>query len=216
MFALAWHDGRNLEHLITYTDEPDKRNILRAAEVLRLGGVVIYPTDTYYGLAADIRSVVAVNRLLKIRNLPDATTLSLVCADFSHLSSYTLPISNAYFRIMRKALPGPYTFILPASGLAPRQLQNKRKNIGLRIPDHPVAGMLISALGSPLASASLSEKMDGVDHHFRDPEEILAHYFDSVDVFLDHGWSEGEPSTLVDLTGDEPTVLRTGKGNVFW
>lgn len=212
----VWPSARILEHLITYTDEPDKRNIQKAAEVLRAGGVVIYPTDTYYGLAADVRSRVAIERLLRIRGLPDASTVSLVCADFSHLASYTLPIPNTYFRIMRKALPGPYTFVLPASGLAPRQLQNKRKNIGIRIPNHPVAGMLITALGAPLASATLSEKIDGVDYQFRDPEEILSKYFDSVDVFLDHGWSEGQPSTLVDLTGDEPVVLREGKGEIFW
>jgi tRNA threonylcarbamoyl adenosine modification protein (Sua5/YciO/YrdC/YwlC family) len=205
-----------LEHLITYTDEPDKRNIHRAAEVLRSGGIVIYPTDTYYGLAADIRSHQAVERLLKVRGLSDASTLSLVCADFSHLSSYTLPIPNAYFRLMRRALPGPYTFILPASGLAPRQLQNRRKNIGLRIPDHPVAGMLISALGSPLASASLTDKNDGGEYHYREPDEILSRYSDEVDVFLDHGISQGQPSTLVDLTGDEPVLLREGKGVVFW
>lgn len=213
---LAWHEAKNLEHLITYTQEPDKRNIHRAAEVLRSGGVVIYPTDTYYGLAADIRSWVAVERLLKVRGLPDASSLSLVCADFSHLSSYTLPISNTYFRLMRKALPGPYTFVLPASNLAPRQLQNRRKSIGLRIPDHPVAGMLISALGSPLASASLSEKSEGGEYHFREPEEILHRYSEWVDVFLDHGSAQGVPSTLVDLTGSEPVLLREGKGEVFW
>ena len=205
-----------MEHLITYTDEPDKRNIQRAAEVLRAGGIVIYPTDTYYGLAADIRSPVAVGRLLKVRGLSDASTLSLVCADFSHLASYTLPIPNAYFRLMRKALPGPYTFVLPASGLAPKQLQNRRKNIGLRIPGHPVAGMLISALGSPLASASLTDKNDGAEYHYCEPDEIVSRYSDRVDVFLDHGCAQGLPSTLVDLTGDEPVLLREGKGVVFW
>lgn len=205
-----------LDHRITYTETPDLRHIQRAAEVLREGGIVIYPTDTYYGLAADIRCHSAVERLLKVRGLKDATTLTLVCADFSHLAAYTQPIANPYFRLMRRALPGPYTFVLPASGLAPKQLQNKRKSIGLRIPDHPVAGLLIEALQSPLASASLTEKSGESDYHYTDPEEIVSRFSGEVDLFLDHGWLASQPSTLVDLTGPEPEVLRMGRGEVFW
>ena len=185
---------------------PEPRKIERATEIMRRGGVVAYPTDTVYALGCDIHDKHAIERLYRMKRMADSQLLSFVCPDLSDIAHYALVQDYAY-RIMRRLLPGPYTFILQATREVPKVLRMKRKTVGIRIPDHPVAIQLARALGSPVASTSAS--LDG--EILVDPREIEERFRD-LEMVLDADGVGLVPSTIVDLSGDAPVVVREGAG----
>ena len=189
---------------------PQERNINMIIDTLKKGGVIIYPTDTIYGLGCDINNAKAIERVCRIKGIkPDKAQLSFVCADLSHLSAYAKPVTNAVFRLLKEHLPGPYTFILEASKQVPKILKHKKDTIGLRVPDNVIAINLVEALGNPILSASLPGDMV---EEYTDPEIIYEKYQNLVDIVIDGGIGGFVPSTIVDCTGSDPTVLREGAG----
>jgi tRNA threonylcarbamoyl adenosine modification protein (Sua5/YciO/YrdC/YwlC family) len=187
---------------------PEPRKIERAVEIVRRGGVIAYPTDTVYALGCDITDKRAVERIHRIKRMSEAQLLSFVCPDLSEVARYGMVQDYAY-RIMRRLLPGPYTFILEATREVPKVLRLKRKTVGIRVPDHPVALALARGLGSPVASTSAS--LDG--EILIDPREIEER-FRELDLVLDAEGVGLTPSTIVDLSGDEPVLVRQGAGVV--
>lgn len=197
--------------LITiHPDNPQPRLIKQMAECLRDGGVIVYPTDTIYGLGCDILQPKAVERICKIKNIdPQKAQLSFICRDLSHLSDYTKSIDTPLYRLLKNYLPGPYTFILPASKQVPKILQSKKSTIGLRIPDNEICRNILDALGNPLLSASLPGDMV---EEYTDPEVINDKFNGQVDFVIDGGIGGIVPSTVVDCTTDDWQVLRQGLG----
>lgn len=190
--------------------DPQPRLIKQVVESLERGGIIIYPTDTVYGLGCDIMQHKAIERICKIKQVdPRKSQLSFVCSDLSHLSTFAKPIPNPVFRLLREYLPGPYTFILPASKLVPKILQSKKDTIGLRIPDNNIAQAIIKELGRPILSASLPGEMV---EDYTDPEVMNLNFPHEVDYIIDGGIGGMIPSTIVDCTGDEPVVVRQGLG----
>jgi tRNA threonylcarbamoyl adenosine modification protein (Sua5/YciO/YrdC/YwlC family) len=195
-----------------HPDNPQPRLIKMVVECLRKGGVIIYPTDTIYGLGCDIHNQDAVNRICRIKKIdPKKAQLSFVCNDLSHLSQYTKAIDTPIFRLLKKALPGPYTFILPASKEVPKLLKTKKDTVGIRVPDHNITQMIVQELGNPIMSASLP--MDSEVAYYTDPEEIYYHFEHLVDLVIDSGIGHTEASTVIDCTGDEPELIREGAGS---
>jgi tRNA threonylcarbamoyl adenosine modification protein (Sua5/YciO/YrdC/YwlC family) len=190
---------------------PQGRHIGRAVEVLRSGGVLIYPTDTVYGLGCSIYQAGAIERIYTIKQQERSRTFSFICSDLSHISEFAV-VSNPAFRLMKKLVPGPYTFVLPASRMKqiPRSMMSKRKTVGIRVPDNAVCQALIRGLGHPLLSASVTDRNGQV---MNVPEEIAALYESRVDLILESGNGLLDVSTILDLTGDLPIVLRQGKGD---
>lgn len=187
---------------------PQRRGIDQAVSVLQSGGVILYPTDTVYGLGCAIGEKRAVDRIYQLKQVKREHPLSLVCPDLSGIARYAFVEDSAY-RIMKRLLPGPYTFVLRATREVPRLLLRKRKTVGIRVPDHPVPQALLAALGSPLLSTSAS-----IDGEFLNDPDDLAMRFRSVDAVLDAGLSSLEPSTVLDLTGNEIVVVRQGAGPI--
>ena len=187
---------------------PQPRRVKQVTEILRRGGVVVYPTGTVYGLGCDIHQKRAVERIYQLRQLKKDHPLSFVCPDLSKIARYAYVDDFAY-RIMKRLIPGPYTFVLRATRDVPKILLRKRKTVGIRVPDHPVAHALIEELGSPIVSTSAM--FDG--QALNDPDELHAR-FPQVDAFIDAGWGGIEPSTVIDLTGNEAVVLREGAGPI--
>ena len=189
---------------------PQPRNIKTIVECLLDGGVIVYPTDTIYGLGCDIFQHKAVERICRIKQVdPAKAQLSFICYDLSDLSNYTKSISTPLYRLLKNYLPGPYTFILPASKQVPRILKSKKDTIGLRIPDNVIARSLIRELGHPILSSSLPGDMV---EEFTDPEMIHDKFENLVDIVIDGGIGGILPSTIVDFTGDEPLLIRKGLG----
>jgi tRNA threonylcarbamoyl adenosine modification protein (Sua5/YciO/YrdC/YwlC family) len=189
---------------------PQPRNIKMVIECLLDGGVIIYPTDTIYGLGCDIFQHKAVERICRIKQVdPAKAQLSFICYDLSDLSNYTKSISTPLYRLLKTHLPGPYTFILPASKQVPRILKSRKDTIGLRIPDNTIARSLIRELGHPILSSSLP--LDMVEY-YTDPEMIQEKFGAVVDIVIDGGIGGILPSTVVDCTGDAPVVIRKGLG----
>lgn len=187
---------------------PQPRRVHQVVEVLRRGGVIVYPTGTVYGLGCDIHQKRAVERIYQIRRLKTDHPLSFMCADLSKIARYAYVDDSAY-RIMKRLVPGPYTFVLRATREVPKLLVRKQKTVGIRVPNDVVAQALLQELGSPIVSTSAM--IDG--QVLNDPDELHAR-FPQVDAFVDAGWGGIEPSTIVDLTGSEPVVLREGAGPV--
>jgi len=187
---------------------PQARRVQQAVEVLRRGGVVVYPTGTVYGLGCDIHQKKAVERIYQIRRLKKDHPLSFMCPDLSKIARYAHVYDFAY-RIMKRLVPGPYTFVLQATREVPKLLVRKQKTVGIRVPDDTVALALLNELGSPIVSTSAT--IDG--EVLNDPDELHAR-FPHVDAFVDGGWGGIEPSTIIDLSGDEAVVLREGAGPV--
>jgi len=180
-------------------------------ECLLDGGVVVYPTDTIYGLGCDIFQHKAVERICRIKQIdPAKANLSFICHDLSDLSVYTKPISTPLYRLLRTYLPGPYTFILPASKQVPRILKSRRDTVGLRIPDNVITQALVKELGHPILSSSFPGEMV---EEYTDPEMIEEKFGNVVDIVADGGIGGILPSTVVDCTGDEPVVIRKGLGH---
>lgn len=194
-----------------HPDNPQARLIRQAADIIRAGGVVVYPTDSAYALGCHIGDKGALDRIRRIRKLDDKHNFTLVCRDLSEIATYAR-VNNTAYRLMRHATPGPYTFILKATSELPRRLQNpKRKTIGLRVPDNPIALALMEDLGEPLMSVSLI--MPGDDLPLIDPYEIRDLLEHQVDLVIDGGWCGLEATTVVDLVDDTPLVLRVGRGD---
>jgi tRNA threonylcarbamoyl adenosine modification protein (Sua5/YciO/YrdC/YwlC family) len=196
--------------LHVHRENPQPRQIKAIVDCLQNGGVIIYPTDTIYGLGCDIFQHKAVERICRIKNVdPQKAQLSFICHDLSDLSTYTKSISTPLYRLLRQYLPGPYTFILPASREVPRILKSKKDTIGLRVPDNEIARVIIRELGHPILSASLPGDMV---EEYTDPEYMHDNFKKLVDLVVDGGIGGMVPSTIVDCTEDEPVVIREGLG----
>ncbi len=190
--------------------DPQPRLIKQVAASLAAGGIIIYPTDTVYGLGCDILQPKAIEQVCRIKQIaPIKAQLSFVCSDLSHLSEYAKPLSNPIYRLLKEYLPGPYTFILPASKLVPKILQSKKDTIGLRIPDNNIARAIVQELGRPILSASLPGEMV---EDYTDPEIMYENFSNQVDFVINGGIGGMTPSTIVDCTGNEPVVIREGLG----
>ena len=193
-----------------HPDNPQPRQLSMVKDCLENGGIIAYPTDTIYGLGCDIFHPEAIEKICAIKKVaPEKAQLSFIYADLSNLSNYAKSIDNSLYRIMKKLLPGPYTFILPASKEVPKILQNKKKTIGLRIPDNKIALGIIETLGHPILSASFpGEQVED----YTDPELIQEHWGHLVDMVIDGGIGGMVPSTVIDCTSDELSVIRQGAG----
>lgn len=195
-----------------HPQDPQSRLIRQAADILRAGGVIIYPTDTVYGIGCDILNAAAIERICRLKGIdPRKANLSFICNDLSHLSEYTKQISTPTFRLLKEHLPGPYTFILPASKLVPRILQSKRSTIGLRVPDNAIALALVRELGRPILSTSLPGEMI---EDTTDPDVMYENFGNQVDAVIDGGIGGMIPSTVVDCSEEEPVVIREGAGAI--
>jgi tRNA threonylcarbamoyl adenosine modification protein (Sua5/YciO/YrdC/YwlC family) len=197
--------------LITvHPKDPQQRLIKQIADCLRSGGVIIYPTDTVYGLGCDIFQPKAVERICRIKGLdPAKANLSFICSDLSDLSKYAKSISTPQYRLIKYHIPGPFTFILPASKEVPKILKSKKDTIGLRVPDHHITHAIAAALGNPILSSSLPGDMV---EEYTDPELIHDKFHKLVDIVVDGGIGGMEYSTIVDMTDEEPEVIRQGAG----
>jgi tRNA threonylcarbamoyl adenosine modification protein (Sua5/YciO/YrdC/YwlC family) len=190
--------------------DPQPRQIKNIIETLQKGGVIIYPTDTIYGFGCDIFQHRAIERICRIKKVdPHKARLSFICYDLSHLSDFAKQISRQTFRLLKDHLPGPYTFILPASKQVPKILQNRKDTIGLRVPDNEIARTIVKELGHPLLSASLEGE---VVEDYTDPEIMHENYMNEVELVVNGGIGGTIPSTVVDCTGDLPVVIRQGLG----
>ncbi len=197
-------------YLHVHPQNPQPRNISTVVEILKKGGVIIYPTDTIYGLGCDIFDQKAIQRICRIKDInPVKAQLSFVCYDLSDMSKYIRPIPTATYRLLRHHLPGPYTFILNASKEVPKLLKSKKDTVGLRIPDNLIARSIVKELGHPILSVSLP---GGMVEDYTDPELIYRNFEKLVDVVVDGGVGGMVPSTIIDCTGEEPVVTRQGLG----
>ena len=198
--------------LTIHPQNPEPRFVRKASEFLAAGGLVIYPTDTVYGLGCSIASKSAIERIHLIKGQRSDKPFSFVCSDLTHISEYA-QVSNAAFKIMKHLIPGPYTFILPAARMKglPKILVSKRKTVGIRVPDSPLTLALVKELGHPILSTSVTDDDGSL---LNDPEAISAKFMNSVDVIIDGGVLVSEPSTVLDLTGEVPRVVRQGAGDV--
>lgn len=196
-----------------HPENPSERQLKTVVECLRDGGVIIYPSDTVYGLGCDITKIKAVDRVAQIRGIRrEKANFSFVCSDFSHLSSFVKPIPNHTFRIMRHALPGPFTFILNATNSVPHFFQSRKKTVGIRIPDHRIPVRIVELLGNPIMTTSIHADDEIIDYE-TDPEIIYEHFHKLVDIVIDAGPCGIVPSTVIDCTSSELTVIRQGKGD---
>lgn len=196
--------------LTIHPQDPQDRLIKKAAEVLRAGGVIIYPTDTVYGFGCDIFQPKAIERICRIKGIdPQKANLSFVCSDLSDLSKYAKSISTPQYRFIKNLIPGPFTFILPASKEVPKILKSKKDTIGLRVPDHRITHAIAAELGHPILSSSLPGDMV---EEYTDPEYIHDKFEKLVDLVIDGGIGGMEYSTIVDMTTEEPVVTRQGIG----
>lgn len=196
-----------------YTDKPNEAAIAKVAKVLKDGGLVIYPTDTVYGLGCDITNTKALERIAKIKGIKlDKANFSFVCHDLSNLSDYVKQIDTATFKLLKRALPGPYTFILPGNNSLPKEFK-KKTTVGIRVPDNAIALEIVRQLGNPIVSTSIHDE-DDVIEYTTDPELIFEKWQNLVDLVIDGGYGDNIGSTIIDLSGDEPIVVREGKGSL--
>lgn len=190
--------------------DPQPRQIKTIVECLQEGGIIIYPTDTIYGLGCDIYQHKAIEQIARIKNVqPEKANFSFICEDLSHLSTYTKSISTSLYRTLKTYLPGPYTFILPSSKEVPKILKNKKNTVGIRVPDNNIARMIVRELGHPILSTTLPGDMV---EEYTDPELMEANFNKLVDIVVDGGIGGMKPSTVIDCTGDEPILIRKGLG----
>jgi tRNA threonylcarbamoyl adenosine modification protein (Sua5/YciO/YrdC/YwlC family) len=201
------------EFIKIYPENPNPKEIDRVVKVLRNGGLIIYPTDTVYGLGCDITNVKALEKIARIKGVKlEKANFSFVCSDLSNLSDYVKQIDSPTFKILKRALPGPYTFILPGSNSLPKSFK-KRKTVGIRIPDNNIARSIVEALGHPIVSTSIRDE-DDVLEYTTDPELIFEKWENLVDIVIDGGYGDNYASTIIDLTDDGPLVIREGKGSL--
>ena len=200
------------EFIKIYNENPNPKEVAKVVKVLQSGGLVIYPTDTIYGLGCDITKTKSLEKIAHIKGVQlEKANLSFICNDLSHLSDYVKQLDSATFKILKRALPGPYTFILPGSNNLPKVFK-KKKTVGIRIPDNNIIRTLVAELGNPIVSTSIRDE-DDVLEYTTDPELIFEKWQGLVDVVIDGGYGDNEPSTVIDLT-EQPTVIREGKGSL--
>lgn len=199
-----------MEYYELHPDNPQQRYINKAVEVLKNGGVIIYPTDTVYGLGCDIFNKEAVERIYMIKNETETKLFSFLCSDLKDISKYA-KVSNFAYKSMKKLIPGPYTFVLPAAREVPKKLWTKRKTVGIRVPDNEIARILASELGNPITSTSATTRKGEL---IFDPLEIRTVFNNSVDLMLSMGALNGNPSSIIDLSGDEVEIIREGSGDL--
>ncbi|MBJ6369190.1 L-threonylcarbamoyladenylate synthase [Snuella sedimenti] len=196
-----------------YEENPNPREISKAVNVLKRGGLIIYPTDTVYGLGCDITNVKALERVAKIKQVKlEKSNFSFVCHDLSNLSDYVKQIDTSTFKILKRALPGPYTFILPGSKNLPNPFK-KRKTVGIRVPKNNIALEIVKQLGNPIISTSIRDE-DSILEYTTDPELILEKWDNLVDLVIDGGYGDNHASTIIDLSQGKPVVVREGKGSL--
>jgi tRNA threonylcarbamoyl adenosine modification protein (Sua5/YciO/YrdC/YwlC family) len=196
-----------------YQNKPSEAALLKVAEVLSNGGLVIYPTDTVYGLGCDITNTKALERIAKIKGIKlEKANFSFICSDLSNLSDYVKQIDTSTFKILKRALPGPYTFILPGNNDLPKEFR-KKKTVGIRVPDNEIIIEIVKMLGNPIVSTSIHDE-DEVLEYSTDPELIFEKWQHLVDLVIDGGYGDNIPSTIIDLSGFEPEVIREGKGSL--
>jgi tRNA threonylcarbamoyl adenosine modification protein (Sua5/YciO/YrdC/YwlC family) len=197
-----------------YPENPNEKALEQVVEVLKKGGIIIYPTDTVYGMGCDITNQKAIERIAKLRGIkPEKANFSFICYDLSHISDYIKPIDNSIFRVLKKALPGPFTFIFNASNNVPKLLSSNKKTVGIRVPDNNIARQIVQLLGNPILSTSIHDE-DDILEYTTDPELIFEKYQDSVDLVIDGGFGDNVPSTVIDCTDGGFEVIREGKGNL--
>jgi len=195
-----------------HPDNPPERQIRLVVECLMDGGVIIFPTDTIYAIGCDIYKPKAVDRVAQIKGVKkEKANFSFICHDLSHLSEYSRPIDNAVYKMMRRNLPGPFTFILGASNKVPKIFQSRKKSIGIRIPDNNIARDIVYMLGNPIMSTSVHDD-DEIIEYTTDPELIFERYSNRVDLVVHGGYGDNVASTIIDCTGSEPEIIREGKG----
>jgi tRNA threonylcarbamoyl adenosine modification protein (Sua5/YciO/YrdC/YwlC family) len=200
------------EFIKIYEDKPSEAAIKKVVDVLKSGGLVIYPTDTVYGLGCDITNIKALERIAKIKGIKlEKANFSFVCSDLSNLSDYVKQIDTPTFKILKRALPGPYTFILPGNNDLPSAFR-KKKTVGIRVPDNTIALDIVRMLGNPIVSTSIHDD-DEVLEYSTDPELIFEKWQYLVDLVIDGGYGDNVGSTIIDLSGYEPVVIREGKGD---
>ena len=201
------------EFIRIYEENPNPREIQRVVECLRDGGLIIYPTDTVYGLGCDITNNRALERVAQIKGVKLAkSNFSFICKDLSNLSDYVKQIDNRTFKLLKRSLPGPYTFILPGSSNLPTVFK-KKKTVGIRVPDNNICTAIVEELSNPIVSTSIYDE-DEVIEYTTDPELILEKWDNLVDMVIDGGYGDNIPSTVIDLTAGEPTLVREGKGSI--
>ena len=201
------------EFIKIYEDKPSEAAIRKVVDVLRNGGLVIYPTDTVYGLGCDITNSRALERIARIKGVKlEKAHFSFICHDLSNLSDYVKQINTSTFKILKRALPGPYTFILPGSTNLPKEFK-KKTTVGIRVPNNNIALEIVKMLGNPIVSTSIRDE-DEVIEYTTDPELIFEKWQNLVDLVIDGGYGDNVGSTIIDLSGDEPVIVREGKGDI--
>jgi tRNA threonylcarbamoyl adenosine modification protein (Sua5/YciO/YrdC/YwlC family) len=201
------------QFLKIYEDNPNEASIKKVVDVLRNGGLIIYPTDTVYGLGCDITNSKALERVAKIKGIKlEKANFSFVCCDLSNISDYVKQIDTATFKILKRALPGPYTFILPGNNDLPKEFR-KKKTVGIRVPNNNIVLEIVRMLGNPIVSTSIHDD-DAVVEYSTDPELIFEKWQNHVDLVVDGGYGDNIPSTIIDLSSFEPEIIREGKGSL--
>lgn len=198
-----------MEFYELHPENPQLRYINKAVEVLKSGGVIIYPTDTFYGLGCNLFNRDGIDQLISIKQEGDTKLFSFICSGLRDISTYA-KVSDYAYKSMKKLLPGPYTFILPAAKIVPKKLWDKRKTVGIRVPDHPVTLQIVELLGNPIVSTSVSNRKGEI---LFDPFEIKNIFNSTVDLMLASGNIAHEPSSIIDLSGNEPEIIREGAGD---
>ncbi|MCU0340466.1 MAG: L-threonylcarbamoyladenylate synthase [Spirosomaceae bacterium] len=200
------------EFLKIHPQTPELRKIEQVVRCLRDGGLVIYPTDTVYALGCDIHQARAVERIAKIKGIkPHKNDFSFICYDLSHIADYAR-VENAAFKLMKRLLPGPFTFILEASSRVPKLLNSNKKTVGIRVPDHAITRQIVNELGHPIITTSIKDDEDEINEYPNDPEEIFERFQHQVDIVIDGGLGGIVPSTVINATNDDFEVIRAGAG----
>ena len=197
-----------------YSENPSYKEIKKVVNCLKNGGVIIYPTDTVYGIGCDVNNKKAMERVCRIKGLDiKKHNLSFVCYDLSHIAEFTTQLSTSTYKLMKKTLPGPYTFILKANSSIPKLFKNSKKEIGIRIPNNNTTREIVKELGNPIATTSVKDK-DMLIEYSTDPELIYEHFNKLVDIVIDGGYGGAIPSTIIDCTNNTPEIIREGKGDI--
>ena len=196
-----------------YNENPNEKEIAKIVEVLRNGGLIIYPTDTVYGLGCDITNTKALEKIARIKGVKlEKANFSFICSDLKNLSDYVKQIDSSTFKLLKRALPGAYTFIMQGNNNLPKDFK-KKKTVGIRVPDNLIARTIVERLGNPIVSTSIYDE-DDVIEYTTDPELIFEKWQNLVDIVIDGGYGDNTASTVIDLSGDEPVVIREGKGDI--
>lgn len=203
------------EYIKLYEKDTDIKRVMEVVEILRTGGIIIYPTDTVYSLGCDIMNSKAVEKVARIKGIKvEQSNFSFICHDLSHLSDYSKPIPNPVFKLMKRNLPGPFTFILPANNNVPRYFKKKKKTVGIRVPNNAIIRQIVEELGNPIFSTSVHSK-DEVKAFMTNPELIYEEYDTIVDAVIDGGIGGNQASTIIDCSDDDISIVREGKGEVI-